>query len=180
MAKERTHAELVDVAVAWLRRGVQYPDGTKRYTLVLADLSSYATERPDVIGFVSSAGHFGLSAVVECKVSRADFLADRSKGHMQHAAAGMGRHRWYLTPPGMVAPEETPAWCGLAYATGRSVEIVRPAPFRDIDLFASTEESIVALSVARRFQLGVRFDQKRGRFATVDEHKARRAAARSA
>ncbi len=164
-----THDELVDVAVAWLRRGVEYQvDGTvvarRRYTLALGEIVTAASETPDAIGFTH-----GISCVIECKVSRSDFFADRAKPHMHDETCGMGRFRWYLTPPGLVGAEEVPSWCGLAYAKARRVEVVKLAPMRhDIHARATMNENIVACSAARRFQLGVAFDVKRGRFAPVE------------
>jgi hypothetical protein len=150
------HAKLVELAVAWLKRGVPYneeePPWKRKCTLVLGEIVTAAFENPDAIGFDS-----GFSIVVECKTSRADFFADRKKSHMFDATRGMGRMRWYLVPAGLVKPEETPDWCGLAYAKGRGVEVVKYAPIREIDSLAALNECIVLQSCVRRFQLDVPF-----------------------
>jgi len=136
--------------------------------MAFGEIVTAANEKPDAIGFA-----YGLSCVVECKVSRADFLRDRKKPHAMYATTGMGRQRWYLTPVGLVSADEVPEWCGLAYAHGRSVEVVRIAPHRaDLDARATMNENIVACSAARRFQLGVAFDAKRGRFAPAMPERA--------
>jgi len=54
--------------------------------------------------------------VVECKVSRADFLKDRDKPH-RAAGCGMGRFRYYLCPEGLISPDEIlPGW-GLVFTS---------------------------------------------------------------
>jgi hypothetical protein len=62
-----THAQLVEKAVAWLRH--------YRCGVVLSEQACVSGEMPDAIGW-KRACH---SVVVECKISRADFLADRAK-----------------------------------------------------------------------------------------------------
>lgn len=96
-----THAELVEFAARWLR-------GTRRCALVAEERSCQkSSESPDAIGW----GPRGDSVLVECKVSRVDFLADRRKPH--RAGAGMGLERWYLTDRGLMRPEEITAGWGL-------------------------------------------------------------------
>jgi len=168
-----THADLVATAVAWLRRGtpVEHSDFPHKHVPAFAEIVTYANERPDAIGW-----HQGLSTVVECKASRADFFADRAKFHMASETSGMGRRRWYLVPAGLVVASEVPAWCGLAYAMGRRVDAVKVAPLRSIDDASAQAECLVLASAVRRHVLGVPFDEKRGRFETVREGDARRIA----
>jgi len=76
-------------------------------------ISFMGGESPDAIGYRVSSGTDGGSTVVECKVSRSDFLADRKKPHRKEG--GMGRWRYLMCPDGMVKPEEmAPGW-GLLY-----------------------------------------------------------------
>lgn len=75
---------------------------------------------PDAIGW-KGACH---SVVVECKVSRADFLADREKPFRKKPHLGLGCERFYLTPAGMLQPEELPGGWGLVESRGRAVEMV--------------------------------------------------------
>ena len=61
-------------------------------------------EEPDAIGFWAG----GHSIVVECKVSRGDFLADRQKRALRQFV-GMGTHRYYLIPADLdIEPGEIP------------------------------------------------------------------------
>src|SRR2546430_10016870 len=62
-----THAQLVQKAVEWLR--------AYRCGVVLSEQACISGEMPDAIGWKRSCH----SVLVECKISRADFLADRGK-----------------------------------------------------------------------------------------------------
>lgn len=65
--------------------------------------SATAGEQPDILGMNAWAN----SIVGEVKVSRSDFLADKKKPWRQ-PGKGMGRRRFYLTPEGLLKPEEIP------------------------------------------------------------------------
>ncbi len=79
---------------------------------------------PDAIGW-KRACH---SVLVECKVSRADFLADREKPFRQKPESGVGCERYYLAPRGLIRLQELrPGW-GLLEVCGREIEKVRPSP----------------------------------------------------
>jgi hypothetical protein len=108
-----THEKLVAIAVAWLRR--------YRCGVVLSEQSCANGETPDAIGW-KRASH---SVVVECKISRADFLADREKPFRQKQNTAMGCERFYLAPKGLVNVSELPAGWGLLELRGREVEVVR-------------------------------------------------------
>jgi hypothetical protein len=76
---------------------------------------------PDAIGW-KRACH---SVLVECKVTRADFLADRAKPFRVKAEQGVGSERFYLTPPALVKAEELlPGWGLLELRRGR-IEMVQ-------------------------------------------------------
>jgi hypothetical protein len=107
-----THEKLVARAVAWLRR---YGCG-----IVLSEQSCSSGETPDAIGW-KRACH---SVVVECKLSRADFLADGEKPFRRKPEKGMGCERYYMTQAGLVMAGELPAGWGLLELRGREVESV--------------------------------------------------------
>lgn len=96
-----THAQLVDRAVGWLR--------AYRCGVVLSEQACVSGEMPDAIGW-KQACH---SVLVECKVTRADFLADREKPFRLKPEKGVGSERFYLTPPALLKTEELPAGWGL-------------------------------------------------------------------
>lgn len=110
-----THAQLVQKAVSWLR--------SYRCGVVLSEQACVSGEMPDAIGW-KQACH---SVLVECKVSRADFLVDRQKPFRLKPEKGVGSERFYLTPPGLVKVEELPAgWGLLEYRRGR-IELLHPS-----------------------------------------------------
>ena len=108
-----THAQLVGKAVAWLR--------SYRCGVILSEQACVSGEMPDAIGW-KRASH---SVLVECKTSRADFLADRDKPFRQKQEIGLGCERFYLTPPGLLDPTELPPGWGLLECRKRKVEVVR-------------------------------------------------------
>ena len=106
-----THEDLVTAAAAWLTK-------TYRCPIVVTELVNGSGEIPDAIGFWLG----GRSVLVECKMSRADFLADRKKG-----VERMGDHRFYLTPPGLLGPvgvNDWPVGWGLLELHAKGVEVV--------------------------------------------------------
>jgi hypothetical protein len=89
-------------------------------------------EVPDAIGWLSS----GVSLLIECKATRADFLSDATKPSREKGSGndvgnakgstrsgravkpprkteGLGAYRFYLTPSGLLAPGELPEGWGL-------------------------------------------------------------------
>lgn len=110
-----THPQLVQKAVQWLR--------SYRCGVILSEQACASGEMPDAIGW-KRACH---SVLVECKISRADFLADREKPFRQKSQLGMGCERFYLTPAGLLRSEELAAGWGLLEYRNREVTVVRPA-----------------------------------------------------
>lgn len=83
-------------------------------------------EIPDAIGF-RPADPLGGSTLVEVKVTRVDFLADKTKPH--RISGGMGRWRYYLTPAGLVTTAELPpGWCLLEVVGPRDRILARAGP----------------------------------------------------
>lgn len=113
------HTELCRIAVAWLKR--PHSAGGPGCQVALRECRySFAGEAPDAIGF-RAAGWLDGSVVIECKTSRADFLADRAKPHRQSVATGLGNWRYYLAPAGIITTEDLPSGWGLLVARGRSI-----------------------------------------------------------
>ena len=108
-----THAALVRIAVGWLRR--------YRCGVVLSEQACITGEMPDAIGW-KQACH---SVLVECKVSRSDFIADRNKPFRLQPQFGVGAERFYLVPSGLVMPDELPPGWGLLEYRARTVGVVR-------------------------------------------------------
>lgn len=108
-----SHAKLVSMAVRWLRR--------YRCGVVLSEQACASGEMPDAIGW-KRACH---SVLIESKVSRADFLADRDKPFRQRPETGVGCERYYLASRGLIRSEELPTGWGLLEVCGREIERVK-------------------------------------------------------
>jgi len=108
-----THAQLVEKAVRWLR---SYCCG-----VVLSEQACASGEMPDAIGW-KKACH---SVMVECKVTRADFLADREKPCRLKPERGVGSERFYLTLPGLIKIDELPESWGLLECRRGRIEVQR-------------------------------------------------------
>ncbi|MFY9559864.1 MAG: hypothetical protein WAQ52_06500 [Terriglobales bacterium] len=110
-----THEKLVSLAVAWLRR--------YRCGVVLSEQACVSGEMPDAIGW-KKACH---SVLVECKGSRADFLADREKPFRLKPETGVGCERYYLAAKDLIRIEELPAGWGLLELCGHEIEKAKPS-----------------------------------------------------
>lgn len=110
-----SHAELCEVAKRWLPR----PNSQRGHGchVALSECrSGQGGEMPDAIGF--RATQEIETVVVEVKVSRADFLADRKKPHRADGE-GMGLYRYYMCPEGLIQPDELPPRWGLLWVSPR-------------------------------------------------------------
>ncbi len=110
-----THAQLVEKAVDWLR--------WYRCGIVLSEQACSSGEMPDAIGW-KQACH---SVLVECKISRSDFLADREKAWRKNPAKALGCERFYMAPSGMLQVEDLPVGWGLLEVKNRKVEMIKPS-----------------------------------------------------
>lgn len=97
-----THKQLVEIGYRWLLKN-------GHVGVCFKELKSMDGEIPDVIAF----SHLE-SLLIECKISRLDFLQDKKKLHRQK---GMGNWRFYMCPTGMIKKEELPAKWGLIYVS---------------------------------------------------------------
>lgn len=118
MSRKFTHNEIVQIAYKWVLKNCSCGVAFKEFRTAACN-----GEYPDVIGFSS-----GPSTLVEVKVSRSDFLADKSKHFRSTPELGMGDYRYYCCPEGLITPEELPAGWGLVYVNekGKATCKVRP------------------------------------------------------
>lgn len=159
MSELLSHSELVLLAEKWLK--------AFGCSIVLREFVAQTPtgEIPDAIGWKS-----GWSVLIECKVSRADFLSDKNKPFRQVPENGMGYVRLYMCPPEIIQPEELPAGWGLLWVRGKTVE--RKVAPRGNTFFKMEEhgvkafrpwntrsESMMLLSALRRLQLRGHFDE---------------------
>ena len=108
------HSTLVATGVRWLSR---------KCSVVLYEFDTAGGENPDVIGWASSAG----SILIECKLSRSDFLKDSSKAVRKNPRTGMGQRRYYLSPPDVIRVEDLPPKWGLLWVVKGQVTVRREA-----------------------------------------------------
>lgn len=112
-----THADLCAIAVRWLKR----PNSQNGHGCCIAASevkSGWSGEIPDAIGFRRKGYDYGDgSVVVEVKVTRGDFLADRKKAH--RIEGGLGNWRYFMCPEGLIQPDELPDGWGLLWVNKR-------------------------------------------------------------
>jgi len=134
------HAQLVEYAVEWLR--TRYRCG-----IILSEQYCATGEVPDAIGWKKQCH----SVVIECKVSRADFLADRVKSFRQRPEEGLGCERFYLAPAGVIKLEELPQGWGLLELSNRKIEIGRKPQRRSMrsDIGLMKEMNLLLASLKR-------------------------------
>jgi len=147
-----SHHDVVQRAVRWLR-------GHHGCRPVFAEISTYERVNPDAIGFRKPAGGMrAWSVLIEAKISRSDFRADRDKIIHRLPDLCPGQERWYLTPPNLVRPEEVPVGWGLAECGARSVRIVRPAPIApEVNVQRAVCDMGILLSAVRRHECGAKW-----------------------
>ncbi len=106
-----THRDLVEAAKKWLKQ--------RSFQIVLTEFTCVHNEVPDVVGL----DHM-TSAIVECKVSRSDFLRDKKKLSRMEPSTGLGNYRFYLCPPDLIKVTDLPDKWGLLYFDGKKIEPV--------------------------------------------------------
>ena len=108
------HDRLVDIGERWLRKN--------GFPVTYTELRSQGSrEEPDIVGFNSKS-----SIIIEVKVSRQDFIADKKKP--ERTSGGIGVYRFYMTPTGLLNVDEIPNGWGLLEVEKRKVhETVKPS-----------------------------------------------------
>lgn len=98
-----THDELCKIAVKMLKN-------TFGCDWAVTELVTQCQETPDAFG----ARECGEDTyLVEVKVSRSDFLADKKKAFRRKPKEGIGRFRYFMAPAGLISPHELPVRWGL-------------------------------------------------------------------
>ena len=156
--KAPTHRELCTVAAWWLRR--------RGYRNAVAEPPLQAFENPDAIGWGRTTG------VIECKVSRSDFMRERKKAcrQKQNLPGGMGDYRWYMSPRGLLTPEEMPDGWGLleVYGTTRRTRVALEAMrIQGRDTPAIRGDMVALAYVATRIMQYDDFDRETLRFRPI-------------
>lgn len=142
-----THSELILKAEHWLY-GNSYLKNKYKANIVLRELTTWCRETPDLLGWARGRV---TSILIEVKVSRGDFLADRKKLHRRKLEYAMGNFRFYCCPYNMIRVEEVLDNWGLLYLskTGKSIQLIKPAGYQKANI---QEEYKFLLSIVRRFK----------------------------
>ena len=135
-----THAELVQRGVNWFKNN---RISTMRYPIVLPEFGCYASSIPDVIGLNHTA-----TAVIECKVSRSDYLADKRKCHRNYKVQ-LGNYRYYLVPVGLITVDEVNSGWGLLYCHAHKITVENESEFHE-NAQTREQEYQVMYSIIRR------------------------------
>lgn len=114
-----THHELCILGARWVFNETTRGDETWRILME----PGYREELPDVFAFTRN-----YSTLIECKASRADFLADRKKPFRQNPLMGIGMRRYYLVNEGVAKQEEMPPGWQLLIAYDKNT-ILLPADY---------------------------------------------------
>ena len=94
------------------------------------------------LGTISANSSAGFKArAYEVKISRADFRRDTAI--KQREARLFSDQFFYVTPAGLIKPEEVPDWAGLIEYLDGTFKTIIHAPYRDKD--APTWELVVSL-----------------------------------
>lgn len=110
-----SHSELNTIAVKWLLRA-QSAKGGRCHVAFQECSDTSGQERCDAWGW--SWGWQACSVLVEVKVSRSDFMADRKKPHRQEGR-GVGQYRYYMCPEGLITIDDLPDRWGLLWVNKR-------------------------------------------------------------
>ncbi len=134
-----THKAAVKRMAAWLK-------GAGRCLIVAAELKTQNHETPDVLGFYGAGG----SILIECKVSRSDFLADRNKIFRAYQADGMGDLRYFAAPMGLLRADEMPENWGLLEIGEHRIRKTLEANYQQAN---KTAEVKMLMSIIRRLEI---------------------------
>lgn len=135
-----THKECVRRATQWLR-------ASQNCAVVIAERRVVSvTEQPDVLGWHGA----GQSVLVECKVSRADFLADRNKLFRRYEDSGVGEQRYFALPKGILALDDLPEGWGWLEIHPHCIRIRRQPTAKTANKAA---ETAILVSCIRRLEM---------------------------
>ncbi len=72
-----------------------------------------ASRRIDLLKVETAPSRGHTATIHEIKISRADFRKDLKQPKKQRGARLFADFFYYVTPPGLIKPEEVPVWAGL-------------------------------------------------------------------
>ena len=131
-----THQELVFLAARWLEREHSCP-------LVFQEPKTISGEVPDVIGFFDG----GDTVMIECKISRTDFLSDKHKSYRAYPEDGMGDYRFIATTNDVWRHGDTlpDNWGLIIFEDGRFHTVYEPERFELANKQGETSVLVAAI-----------------------------------
>lgn len=153
------HCELVARAAKWLKlqKPLRVSSEATAYHIksgcgvIVTETGPALGEQPDAIGFTSNNSY-----LIECKTSRADFIADSKKPWRLAPERGMGNYRFFMCVPGLIQADELPEGWGLLYCHERTTEIVKAPTRQDANDFPILY-SLVRRAVCQGFNPSMRY-----------------------
>lgn len=131
-----------------------------QHKYVAVELCTYGTENCDVWGY---DGY--ITAVIEVKVSHADFMADQKKYWRNvEPEYRAGNQRWYLCPKGIIKSDELPDGWGLLYWDGKRI-IPQVAPKTQIA--TGHADMMILNSILRREKFPQKIFNYRGQPSSI-------------
>lgn len=137
-----SHRELCVKAAKYLKaKGIQ-PFHKCQYVVCELERAT-GSESPDAFGICNNS-----SQLIEVKVSRSDFLADKKKWFRQNPKQGLGDYRSYLCPEGVIKKYDLPEKWGLLWINdkGKIFEVLKP----EKQEACKQEEIYLIMSILRR------------------------------
>lgn len=134
-----THKQLARRISHWLQF-------SRKCNVVATELSTQVQETPDAIGWHGP----GYSILVECKMSRADFHADKIKNFRHYEELGMGDERYFATVPGVIVEDDVPDGWGLLVVNENCVRQIKDAVRKKAN---KQNEVKMLMSIIRRVQI---------------------------
>lgn len=137
-----SHRDLVNLAEKWLKN-------QKRCKVILTEFACCGREIPDAVGFQ----YRGSSFLIECKITKSDFLADMKKPFRVSQEDGIGARRYYMVPEGLVERKDVPKNWGLIYVSPTGfVRAVKESTIIRQSVNALKNEEFMLLSTIRRLR----------------------------
>ena len=160
-ATNSLHYNLCLEGAKWLKKKKNHERYETPWKYIAVEIVVYGCENPDIWAFNGWS-----TMVVEVKTSHADFLNDKKKWFRQVGNEGgdPGNYRYYLTPKGMLKPEELPEGFGLLEWDGKNIERVINATRRTVTNHA---DGIIMASILRREHFPEKIYNYRGEPTTI-------------
>lgn len=146
-----THTELCELGAKYLKSNKNY---RFRCQYVVVEFTTLCNEQPDVYGYRGGC----QTVLLEVKMSRSDFKADKKKLHRAEDN-GIGSSRYYLCPTNLISIDELPDKWGLLYCDDGRISVVKMS--EQFDKRDYVDEMSVMYSIIRRTNKAQIFDFKK-------------------